>query len=293
MSFAQAANELSVTPAALSYQIKSLEADLGSPLFHRLNRAVELTEAGRILLRGLSTAFQDIRGAWNSAKRYVDPSRLTITAGPSFTAKWLAPRMFHFAEMHPDLELRFIATLKFVDFARDDVDIAIRFGFGEDPGLFSETLYEGFITPMMHPNVAARLNQPADLLHETLIHDDSLSFLPNPPNWDRWFEAVGVSHPLLKGPRFSQADHAVDLALEGNGVVMGRASITARHVRAGQLVAPFRIALTAPVQYRIVCPAGTENRPAVALFRNWAREEIEKDRSLGDGFEKIEIDQVR
>src|SRR5690606_21298403 len=120
LSFARAAEELNVTPAALSFQIKSLEQDLGQPVFRRLNRAVELTEAGKGMLPGASEAFSALRAAWSAGRRVGDGHLLTVTAGPGFTAKWLAPRLFLFARKHPEIELRFSASYRLMDFGRDD-----------------------------------------------------------------------------------------------------------------------------------------------------------------------------
>ena len=130
MSFAQAAAELNVTPAALSFQIKSLEEHLGTPLFHRLNRAVQLTEAGHALAPDAQAAFETLSAGWRAALRTQDHQSLIVTAGPAFTAKWLAPRLFEFAQAHPEIELRFSASLRIMDFARDNIDVAIRFGAG-------------------------------------------------------------------------------------------------------------------------------------------------------------------
>lgn len=290
LSFAKAADELSVTPAALSFQIKNLEAHLGTPLFRRLNRAVELTPAGSALLPHASQGFDILRRGWRAAQRTQDGTTLNITAGPAFTAKWLAPRLFDFAQKHPDIELRFTATLRLLNFDRDGVDIAIRFGTGPDYGVFSEPLYRGFITPMMRPDIAAQVNTPADLLNETLIHDESLDFLNTPPDWARWFAEADVSHGPLKGPHFTQADHGLDMALEGGGVVMGRSSIALNALRTGALVAPFRLALTVKAHYRLITAQGTETQPHIARFRNWILKEIEPDRALAQAHDIVHID---
>ncbi len=289
MSFQAAAEELSVTPAALSYQIKNLEAHLGVPLFHRLNRAVELTGAGRTLLPQATEGFDALRRGWRAAQRLNDNTTLVVTAGPAFTAKWLAPRLYKFAQAHPEIELRFAASLRIMDFKRDEVDIAIRFGLGEDEGVFSEHLYAGWLTPMMRADVAERIEVPEDLLGETLIHDDSLSFMDPKPDWERWFAAMGVAHGDLKGPRFSQADHALDLALEGAGVVLGRSSVALNLLRSGSLVAPFKLALTTDAMFRLVCPRGNETRPAVAAFRAWVKSEVARDRPLEEGLEFVHV----
>ncbi len=290
MSFAKAADELSVTPAALSYQIKSLEEHLGAPLFRRLNRAVELTEQGRLLAPGVGDGFARLADAWQSTTRSLDNTSLTITAGPAFTAKWLAPRLFDFAHASPDIELRFSATLRILDFVRDEIDVAIRFGLGEDEGLFSEALYRGWITPMMHPDLASGVEKPADLLDLPLIHDGSLSFLEHQPDWQRWFKEAGVETGPLKGTHFSQADHAVDAALRGNGVVLGRSSITLNALTSGALVAPFDLALTSRAHYRLVCPLGNETRPAIQRFRDWIHAEFRADTGLSEGRHLVSVD---
>ncbi|MEL6678929.1 MAG: transcriptional regulator GcvA [Pseudomonadota bacterium] len=286
MSFQRAAEELSVTPAALSFQIKNLEEHLGAPLFHRLNRAVDLTEAGRALLPDTSGGFELLRAAWRSARRSLDDTTLTITAGPAFTAKWLAPRMFSFAQAHPDIELRLAASLKMMDFVRDEVDIAIRFGTGErdrENGLHTIPLLEEWTTPMMHPDIAARVRGPEDLAQHPLIHDDSLAFLRPRPDWAAWLQLAGVEVDASHGTRFSQADHAVDMALEGAGVVLGRASLCERYLNRGRLIAPFPLALRVPAAYRIVCPEGSQTRPAIARFIAWTLAEIDSTSHLGDG----------
>lgn len=219
-----------------------------------------------------------------------DETTLNITAGPAFTAKWLAPKLFDFAQKNPDIDLRFTATLRLLDFDRDGIDIAIRFGTGPDQGVFSEPLYRGFITPMMRPDIAARLKTPTDLLSETLIHDESLDFLSTPPDWARWFAEAGVPHGPLKGPHFTQADHSLDMALEGGGVVMGRSSIAMTALRSGALLAPFRLALTVQAHYRMITTQGAETRPNVARFRAWILGEIEPDRALAEAHDIVHID---
>ncbi|MBU2994139.1 transcriptional regulator GcvA [Octadecabacter sp. 1_MG-2023] len=280
LSFAQAAAELNVTPAALSFQIKSLEQHLGEPVFHRLNRAVELTEAGRALAPGVSDGFAAISAAWRNAQRSINNNVLTVTAGPAFTSKWLAPRLFEFAERHPEIELRFSASLRLMDFERDEVDVAIRFGLGKDEGVYSEPLVREWMTPMMTPELADTYDTPEKLSHAPLIHDDSLAFLKDTSNWSGWFKAAGVTDATGAGVRFSQADHALDAALSGVGVVLGRVSLATRALERGQLVAPFRLGLVPPAHFRFVCPLGTEKRPHVAAFRSWIKDEIQSSKAF-------------
>lgn len=283
MSFARAADELNVTPAALSYQIKALEADLGTPVFRRLNRAVELTEAGRSLAPGASDAFATLAAAWRNTKRLNNNGVLTVTAGPAFTSKWLAPRMYEFAQAHEEIELRFLATLRLVDFDRDEVDVAIRFGLGHEKAVYSRPLIREWMTPMMTPAMAEKIDSPAKLAGATLIHDDSISFFKTPADWGAWMQANDLEIDTSHGPRFSQADHALDAAIAGAGVVLGRVSLATRALDAGRLVAPFEVGLIADAQFRFICPLGHEKRPHIAAFEAWVMNEIQASRRFEKG----------
>ena len=276
MSFAQAAAELNVTPAALSFQIKSLEDHLGQPLFHRLNRAVTLTEAGRALAPGTADGFAMLASAWRSARRLQNNSTLTVTAGPAFTAKWLAPRLYEFAQAHPDIELRFSAGLRIMDFDRDEIDVAIRFGYGPDPGLYAIPLAVEWVMPVMTSELAQKYPTPESLKDAPLLFDDSISFLRPKCDWQTWFRAVGIDFNPTHGVRFSQADHAVDAALAGAGLVLGRRALVIKDLSEGRLVAPFKTAISTKAHFRFLCPEGAENRPQVKAFRDWILQEIEK-----------------
>jgi LysR family glycine cleavage system transcriptional activator len=292
MSFAKAADELNVTPAALSFQIKSLEEHLGAPLFRRLNRAVELTDAGRALAPDAAEAFETLTKGWRAALRTQDHQSLTVTAGPAFTAKWLAPRLFQFAQEHPEIELRFSASLRLVDFVRDDVDVAIRFGLGSDEGLYSLPLAEEWVTPVMLPEMAERFPTPESLKDAVLIIDDSIDFLDPPVNWQAWFRSVGAPPVAPHGPRFSQADHALDAALAGSGVALGRRAFVIKDLAEGRLVAPFRVALQTGARYRFICARGAETRPQIAAFQTWVLREIEKNAHIADGFTKVRLEDI-
>ena len=283
MSFQKAAEELSVTPSALSFQIKTLEEHLGQPVFRRLNRAVELTEVGEMLVPGTRDGFAALTAAWRNARRASDNSTITVTAGPAITAKWLAPRMFAFASAHPEIELRFTATLRILDFNRDDIDVAIRFGLSADDGLYSRPIIREWVTPMATPEVAAQLTKPEDLLSVPLLHQDDIAFLKPSIQWPAWMKAAGLGTPALSGPRFSQADHALDSAVAGAGVVMGRVSLAARDLIEGRLVMPFDLSLTTQAHYRIVCPLGAEQRPHIKAFMDWIDAEVSEFTSLDSG----------
>ena len=293
LSFSQAAAELNVTPAALSFQIKSLEEHLGRPLFRRLHRAVALTDAGRALEPGLRDGFAALHKAWYDVRHRSESQVLTVTAGPAFTAKWLAPRLYQFAKDHPDIELRFSASLRLMDFDRDDVDIAIRFGYGPDPNLYSEPLAMEWMTPVMTPALYALYPTLESLRKAPLIFDDSIAFLDPPCDWAAWFRANGMDYSPPKGVRFSQADHAVDAALNGAGVVLGRRGLIVKDLAEGRLVAPFRTALTTQAHFRFVCKHEAKDRPQIKLFRSWILDEISKLANVSDGFTFIAAEDVR
>lgn len=288
MSFAKAASELNVTPAALSFQIKSLEEHLGAPLFRRLNRAVELTEAGAALSRGAAEGFQTLATAWRAAQRTQDTQTLTVTAGPAFTAKWLAPRLYEFAQAHPEVELRFAAALHRMDLSRDNVDVAIRFGTGASPDLYSLALAEEWVTPVMTPTLAAQYPTVESLKAAQIIFDESINFLDPQVGWPAWFTAMGVPHTPSFGPRFSQADHAIDAALAGVGVVLGRRALVVKDLSEGRLVAPFPTALITGARFSFLCLKGMENRPPIKAFRDWMLDEIEKTAHITQNLTLIE-----
>jgi len=292
MSFARAAEELNVTPAALSFQIKSLEEHLGQPVFKRLNRAVELTEAGRALAPGTQDAFATLAAAWRATRRLQDDTVLNVTAGPAFTAKWLAPRLYQFAQAHPDIELRFWASQKALDFQRDDIDVAIRFGQGGDAGLYALPLAKEWVTPVMTAELAARYPTPDSLREAPLIFDDTIAFLKPRCDWATWFRAVGLTFAPRHGARFSQADHAIDAALTGVGVALGRRALVVKDLQDGKLVAPYKIAIESQTRFRCLCPLGAETRPQIVHFRDWMLAEIDKTAAVSDALTIVPVEEV-
>lgn len=292
MSFQDAASELNVTPAALSFQIKSLESHLGTPVFRRLNRAVELTEAGRTLAPGVKDGFETLTVAWRAAQRSRESNVLTVTAGPAFTSKWLAPRMYAFAQAHPEIELRFAAGLHFMDLERDDVDVALRFGYGPDEGLFSRPLATEWLTPVMLPELAQDYPTPEALLNAPLIHNSSDDFLDPPCDWPAWFRAVGIDDTPRIASRFSQPDHALDAALSGAGVVLARRAFVIKYLADGRLVAPYGIGLSTKAHFRFLCAKGREERPEIKAFLDWVLAEIASTAHVTDTLKLIPAEEV-
>mgnify|MGYP001813974364 CR=1 FL=1 len=290
MSFAHAADELNVTPAALSFQIKSLEEHLGQPVFRRLNRAVELTEAGRALAPGASEGFGVLNGAWRAARRLGNQRHLTVTAGPGFTSLWLARRMFSFAADHPGIELRLSASLNILDFDRDDVDVAIRFGSSSIDGLHALSLGLEWASPMVAPSLADKLKTPDDLKNLVLLVDEVSERVDSAMTWRNWYDAAGLGTPDQPVATFNTPEPAVSAAIAGTGVLMGRASLAGAALNDGRLVMPFDLALAAENSYRVVCPEHTANLPHIRAFFEWIDAEYAQVRALSAGRRIISVD---
>jgi LysR family transcriptional regulator, glycine cleavage system transcriptional activator len=280
MSFSKAADELHVTPAAVSHQIHALEQDLGVKLFHRMNRSIELTTSARVLLPGLSEAFAGIRSSVRRLQAHNDTGTLTVTASPSIAAKWLVLRLHHFQEQHADIDVRISATDDLVDLTKGDFDIAIRYGTGKYPGLDVELLFRNEVFPACSPQLLATgppLRVPNDLPAHLLIHDQAIERDPLVPTWPMWLKAAGVKQvPAANGLSFNNIHLALDAAIAGRGVVLAYSTIAAADLDAGRLVRLFSLALPDPFAYYIVTAPGALERAKVRAFRNWLRAEADR-----------------
>ena len=280
LSFSRAAEELNVTPAALSHQVAGLEAFLGERLFNRSARTISLTPAGDLLYPGLNTAFAQIRQSVERVMETGDGQILVVSAPPGLTAKWLVPRLHRFLAAHPELDVRVSASLMLASFAGDGVDVAIRNATGPFPGLWSRKFLEIETLPIVSPRLIEQygpLETPDDLARFPIIHDDSLGRMFGLPTWMDWLKAAGAEHvDLSRGLHFSSADHAIEAALEGAGVLLGVRSLAIDDVRVGRLVFPLSLSLRSERSFHIVCPAGHENRPKIAAFCAWILDEAAK-----------------
>jgi len=280
MSFQKAAQELFVTPAALSYQIRQLEEHLDTKLFKRLNRAVELTDDGRLIAQGVEDSFGLLRRTLTRLERHKDSNVLVISAGPAFTSKWLTPRLYRFLARWPDIDVRISAALKKADLVAGDVDIGLRFGHGNYPGCTAIKLLEECVTPMCAPGLLQgpkAIRTPRDLAHHMLIHDDThiQSGMFQLPDWKTWTRAAGVDDVVNveKGAHFDIADNALDAAIAGGGVVLGRTVLADGDIKAGRLVAPFDLRLKAEYAFYVVVASSRENETNIKRFTDWVQEE--------------------
>lgn len=281
LSFSRAAAELHVTPAALSHQIRGLEEHLGTALFHRRTRAIELTEAGRLLYPGLHAGFESVREAVARLGRTRTDRVLVISATPGLTAKWLVPRLWRFLGAHPGIDARISASLGLADFVTDDVDVAIRLSNGVHPDLHVERLFDDAVLPVCSPRlVEAGLRQIGDLGRFTLIHYDVALSAHTPPLWPDWLRVAGASDvDPNRGLRFNVVDHALDAAVAGAGVSLSFKLIASDDVHSGRLVIPFGPELPLQYGYHFVCPKEHETRPTVRAFRDWLVAEIAETKS--------------
>ena len=281
MSFSKAADELNVTPAAISHQIHALEQDLGVSLFRRLNRAIELTASARVLLPGLSDAFAGIQASVRRLRAHNDTGTLNVTVSPSFAAKWLVLRLHRFQERYPQIDVRISASDEIVDLTRGDFDVAIRYGSGRYPGLDVELLLKNEVFPACSPQLLASgppLRSPDDLRHHALIHDQAVERDPLVPTWPMWLRAAGVKDvSATSGLSFSGSHLALDAAIAGHGVVLAYSTIAAADLAAGRLVRLFSLALPDLFAYYIVTAPGALERGKVKAFRNWLRQEADAD----------------
>jgi LysR family glycine cleavage system transcriptional activator len=275
-SFTRAADELYVTQGAVSHQVKALEAELGFRLFHRERQRLVITEAGRSYLEVVRDAFDRLAAGTERLLQRQSAGVLTVTTSPNFAAKWLVHRLGRFAEAHPSIDLRVSASLNHVDFAREDVDVAVRHGDGRWPGLQVTRLCTEALFPVCSPKLLRgrhALRGRAAPRHRVLLHLDDRS------DWAQWLEAAGVDGTdLARGPVFNQASMAIDAAVDGQGVALARTALAAWDLLASRLVRlPFGPALPVPYAYWVVCPRATADLPKITTFRNWLVGEAEED----------------
>ena len=276
-SISRAAQELHVTPAAVSHQVKALEEYLGTPLFRRRSNRLELTDAGEALLPGLTDGFTALQLAVDSLRTHDRHGALVLSVAPVFAAKWLIPRLPGFQARHPEIDVRVSASLELADFERDGVDAAVRVGRGHYDGLISDRLFGEAVAPMCSPALLERdqpLARPEDLRHHVLLHFDWPGGETVVPDWEIWLRArsvggVDASH----GPRFTQPDYAMQAAVEGAGVVLGWRTLAEADLNAGRLVMPFEGTMPADVAFHLVYPEAGLQRSKLMAFREWLLEE--------------------
>lgn len=270
-SFLKAADELNVTPTAISHQVKRLEAYLGQALFVRLNRAVELTAAGAALAATLENIFARLESALDPALHQAR-STIVISAMPSLAAKWLAQRFPDFEARHPQWQVRLDVSDMLVDFQSGDIDVALRYGPGKYPGLNARRWMNANVFPVCSPALLKRkpLATPHDLARHTLIHTDLGSLRGRPPGWAEWLSAAGVPQiDASRGPQFGNIYMALEATQAGHGVTLAPAPLVEHDLQAGRLVKPLAIELENPYAFWIVCPRQALQDPKIKALTAW------------------------
>ncbi len=275
-SLTRAAEALHVTHGAISHQIKALEADLGVRLVERAGRGIRLTDEGQRFAHRVRTAFAELASAVREMTDHANPRQLRVSVIPSFAARWLLPRMGRFLAAHPDIDLDVRANLALADFQREDTDVAIRYGFGDWPGLVSEHLFDEIVFPVCSPRYAnGKLPaRPADLARHLLLRSDS-------EFWKPWFEAAGLDWPEpSRGPMFNDSSHMLQAAAEGQGIALARSSLIGNDLHNGVLVGLFDVVMPAARKYFLVYPPRLAGAPKLSAFREWLRSEVAAERAL-------------
>jgi LysR family glycine cleavage system transcriptional activator len=288
LNFTRAADELGLTPAAVSHQIKEIEDQLDLVLFTRTSRTIRLTEAGSVLLEASVDALDLLNRAVSRARKMTrGTALLKVTLDAQFATKWLMRRVDDFRRQKPGVELRFDITYDVRDFERDDVDVGIRFGTGKYPGIIAHRLFENVIIPVCSPALLASgppLKEPRDLFNHTLAHIEWSRQGVTWPNWSMWMHAAGVddfddSRTLV----FGSSTDATQAALDGNAVALADFAMVANDLSQGRLVRPFELGIKVAPEfaYFLVYPEASKDDARIIAFREWLLGEVAKDADAG------------
>jgi len=267
MSLKSAADELCVTPSAISQMLKALELHLGVTLFKRVNRGIFLTDAGQGYLPPVRNAFRQIADATRRVAASGDAGILTVSVSPFFAAAWLVPRLKDFQDAHPELDLQVMASKALVDFSRDGVDVAVRHGLGRYPGLRSERMFAVELVPVAAPALAARFGAPTapvELTRWPHVHDAGRK------DWHLWFQAQGIDEiGSPRGPAFDDSGLLLKAVLAGQGAGLLPAALVVPDLVEGRLVKLADVIWPEAYAYYLIYPEISHERPKLAAFRTW------------------------
>ena len=292
LSFKAAAEELSVTPTAISHQIKALETHLGMDLFHRLPRSLKLTSAGEAYAPHVLQAFEKLAEASLALRSDDVEGQLAISTTTSLAGQWLGPRLPRFQKLYPDLAVRVSSSDALADFARDGIDLAIRYGFGDYSDMHVVWVLDDYVAPVCAPGFALDPEAPETLLGAALINYEWSGFSELDPSWVKWFRAAGVM-----GGRpneivtYTDEYMCLQAAADGHGVALVSLIAAARDLESGRLVAPFRTRLKNK-SYYLVCPQVAARQSKVRAFQDWLLDEADVFRDSDIGMKFLDPDTV-
>ncbi|WP_133012406.1 transcriptional regulator GcvA [Marinomonas flavescens] len=287
-SFSAAAEELNVTPAAVGQLVRTLEEWLDTPLFHRMKSGkvrLILTEAAEKGLPDIQAGFDRLAFGLERLKESTVSGILTVAVSPAFAAKWLLPRLNRFQESCPDTDVRLDTSLKPVDFAVQGIDVGVRYGRGDWPGLTSEKLMEEEVYPVCSPAFLQQhngFNHPNDLLHETFIHDLSLDTFTGFPTWREWLHRAGVTQkPTAHSIQINNSAAVLQSTMDGRGIALARSVMVRDDLAAGRLIRLFpNIQFNSPLTYYVVYRPELTELSKMKAFKHWLFSEIEKSGEL-------------
>jgi len=276
-SLTRAAEGLHLTHGAVSHQLKSLEDDLGVKLVERAGRGIRLTDEGERFAGRVRVALSELAEAVREIADRHNPRQWRVSVMPSFAARWMLPRIGRFIAAHPDIDLDVRATAALVDFRRDDVDAAVRYGSGNYAGVVTEHLMDDVYFPVCRPDIEGGVPaKPADLTRYLLLRSDASL-------WEMWFRAAGLDLPEpSRGPIFNDDSHMMQAAIEGQGIALVRSSLIGNDLANGVLVRLFDVVVPSPFHYYLVYPPRLSNSAKLTLFRDWLRDEIALDARHAD-----------
>jgi LysR family glycine cleavage system transcriptional activator len=272
LSFAGAANELGVTPAAVSVQVRRLEEWVGAPLFLRGHRSVALSATGERLAPRLTALFSEMERLVADVAD-LDAKVLQVSAMPSFASRWVAPRLGSFLGRHPDLQVRITGGDGRSDFDRDGVDVGLRYGDGDYPDLHCEPIARASASPVCSPALAVRYPDPAAIPAAMLLEDESSLVAPGLPTWSAWFAAAGIARDDSGRARFGNSHMALAAAVAGQGFALGITPLVDDDIAAGRLVRPFAQTVDSGFGFWFVCRKDRIGEPKIAAFRDWIMDE--------------------
>jgi len=277
LSFTKAAEELFVTQAAVSHQVKLLEQNLGVALFRRMTRKLALTAEGRQLIGPVGEALDIPAESAESLRAGAGGGTLTLSLTPTFGVQWLSPRIGRVWTAHPEIDLRLQHSIHLGDFARDEVDAAVRGGNGDWPGVEAVYLMRAGIVPVCSPALCEgppALTVPDDLRHHTLLHERDYT------EWAQWLAVAGARQvEARRGPIIDNSTVVLQAAIDGQGVALTSEAIVRAELDAGRLVKPFDIDLDADNAYYLVAPPKAFERPNVQAFRDFLLAELEAEKN--------------
>jgi LysR family transcriptional regulator, glycine cleavage system transcriptional activator len=279
-SMRRAAHELNVTPSAVSQQVQNLEQWVGFPLLERRTRQVQATAEGRAYLTAVSAAFDQIATATEELSHGRVPRSICITCTPGFAVQWLVPRLQHFQDQHPEIDVRIDASTRLLDLKVEAIDLAVRHGNGRYPGLVSEKLLDDDLIPVASPRLLTgrgRVRKPADLIQHRLLHIETRD------DWRLWFTTQGIEIDWKRGPLLVDTAIGVQAAVAGKGIILIRRSLAAEELASGRLVAPLPHGLSKGTAYYLVYLPENMVQPAVRAFRAWLLDAVGRDDAAPPG----------